>query len=329
MNYQREYILNEFQRLVFTEFGEHIERIEKLHADASERNIFRIVTSQRTLIGINNIYTDENTAFIKFSDSFKKAGLKVPEVFGVSHDSQIYIEEDLGDMTLYKYSQTAPHRNTSDLFKKALCDLQDFQIKGIDCIDFSYCYQSKEFSEETIYSDFDKFEVYYLSKIKNTEIDEELFNYVKEFLSELNSNSDKEYFLYRDFQTRNIMVKENELYYIDYQSGRKGPPHYDAASFLYSGSINITEEERNFFLRHYIDSFSNKINLDKEKFKYEFYFFALMRLIQILGSYGYTYEKKKDEMMLKKIPKAIENIRGLKNYITEPLLLKFIERISV
>ncbi|MFZ1319980.1 MAG: phosphotransferase [Ignavibacteria bacterium] len=328
MNYQREYILNEFQRLVFSELGEHINRIEKLNADASERNIYRLFTSQRTLIGIHNIYTDENTAFIKFSESFKKAGLKVPVVYGVSNDSQIYIEEDLGDNTLFKFSQTAPHKNTSDLFLKALSDLQDFQIKGIDCIDFSYCYQSKEFSEVTIHSDFEKFEDYYITRIKRSEIDEELFNYAKEFLSEINRNTDKEYFLYRDFQTRNIMVKENELYYIDYQSGRIGPPHYDAASFLYSGSINITEDERNFFLRHYIDSLNSKIYIDKEKFKYEFYFFALMRLIQILGSYGYTYEKKKDEMMLKKIPKAIENIRGLKNNISEPLLLKFIDKIT-
>ena len=328
MNYQREYILNEFQRLVFSEFGEHINRIEKLNADASERNIFRIITTGRTLIGINNIYTDENTAFIKFSQSFRKAGLKVPLVFGVSQDSRIYIEEDLGDNTLYRYSQSAPHKNTSEFFLKALSDLQEFQIKGIECIDFSYCYQSKEFSGETIHSDFDKFQDYYLKRIKRSDIDEELFNYVKEFLSEINKNSEKEYFLYRDFQTRNIMVKDNELYYIDYQSGRKGPPHYDAASFLYSGSINITEEERNFFLGHYIDSFSNKIIFDKEKFRFEFYYFALMRLIQILGSYGYTYEKKKDEMMLKKIPKAIGNIRGLRNNISEPLLLKFIERIT-
>ena len=328
MTYHSEFVLNEFQLIVFRVFGEHITRIDKLNADASDRNLFRIFTDNRSVIGVKNKHIKENLAFINFSEAFIKAGLKVPEVYSVSEDGKIYIEEDLGDTTLFNFSKTAARDECMSYYMKALSDLLDFQLRGINVVDLNYCYQTESFSNELIYSDFQKFQEYYITKIKKSEIDETLFNDVNKILCSINSITDNNFFLYRDFQTRNIMINNGELYYIDYQSGRRGPLHYDAASFLYSGSIDLSDDERSILLSYYIDAVSSRTGADKGKFIFEFYYFVLMRLIQILGSYGYTYEKKKDESVLKKIPKAISNIRSLRSKTSDPVMLKFIDYLT-
>ncbi|MBS1518724.1 MAG: hypothetical protein JSS91_11610 [Bacteroidetes bacterium] len=328
MDYNREYLFNVFQQLVFAEFNENISKIDILNADASERNIFRIITDSRSLIGIFNRHIEENKAFISFSESFRKAGLNVPVIYSVSDDSQIYLEEDLGNMTLHKYSQNASAEDNIVYFKKAIEDLFEFQTKGIKCIDFDHCYQTKEFSEEVIHKDFSNFEKYYLNIFRKGNTAGKYCDKVKEILTAVNSGTDGNYFLYRDFQTRNIMINENRLYYIDYQSGRRGPLHYDPASFLYSGSIYISESERQMLLNHYMDLAEMKLGINRKKFEREFYYFALMRLIQILGSYGITYEKKKSGKVLEKIPKALLNLNSLKARIEEKTVLKFIGSIT-
>jgi len=328
MTYHSEFVLNEFQSMVFSVFGEHITRIDKLNADASDRKLFRIFTDNRSVIGVKNKHIKENLAFINFSEAFIKAGLKVPEVYSVSEDGKIYIEEDLGDTTLFNFSKTAARDECMSYYMKALSDLLNFQLHGINVVDLNYCYQTESFSNELIYSDFQKFQEFYITKIKKSETDETLFNDVNKILCSINSNTDNNFFLYRDFQTRNIMINNGELYYIDYQSGRRGPLHYDAASFLYSGSIDLSEDERSFLLNYYIDAVNNRTGADKGKFIFEFYYFVMMRLIQVLGSYGYTYEKKKDESVLQKIPKAISNIRSLRTKTSDPVMLKFIDYLT-
>lgn len=328
MTYQSEYVLNEFQSLVFKVFGENITRIDKLNADASDRNLFRIFTEKRSVIGVKNKHIKENLAFINFSRAFLNAGFNVPDVYAVSEDAKIYIEEDLGDINLFSFSKTASRDECLNYYMKALSGLLDFQIRGINIVDLKYCYQTENFSNDLLYSDFQKFEEYYITKLKKSDIDEALFNDVYNLLCTVNSGADNNFFLYRDFQTRNIMVKDCELYFIDFQSGRRGPLQYDAASFLYSGSIDLSEDERGLLLNFYIDAVNKRTGANVEKFMHEFYFFALMRLIQILGSYGYTYEKKKDESVLKKIPKAISNIGSLRTKTSDPVILKFIDYLT-
>ena len=123
--------------------------------------------------------------------------------------------------------------------------------------------------------------------------------------------------MYRDFQPRNIIISENELFYIDYQSGRKGPLQYDVASFLYSGSITLSRNEKNNLLNYYLKELSKYIKIDNSKFKKTFYYFAFIRLLQVLGSYGYTYNKTRDKKYFEKMNKAnkkiIEILPKLKN----------------
>ncbi|MBL8006924.1 MAG: phosphotransferase [Ignavibacteria bacterium] len=329
MSYKKEIILNSFQELVFESFGRSIERIAELKADASERKIYRIFCDGKTCIGVYNENTGENRAFVSFSRTFRKLNFRVPEIINVGVDELFYIEEDLGDMTLFGYSAgTESSKNLFEYYKCAMCDLTDFQIKAKDEIDYGHCYQTKLFDDIVLESDIQKFSGYYLKQFGRGKIKDADVSKIRRELSGIISKPPNGFFLYRDFQPRNIMIKDDRLYYIDYQSGRKGPLQYDVASFLYSGSIRLSEAERVILLEHYLKIISDYVKYDPDEFKHSFYYFVFARLLQVLGSYAYIYEKRSDEKMIAKISGAIDKMEGIKMYIESKGIKKFIEELT-
>lgn len=328
MSLKREIILNTFQELCFTKFETGLDNITSLKADASERKIYRIITGNKTVIGIYNENAEENIAFVNFSKTFKKYGFNVPEIYSVSEDKLFYIEEDLGNTTLYKLIINDESQNVMSVYKRALSDLLRFQFKGKDIIDFKDCYQSEVFDISVIESDLYKFNEYYTSLFLKDTIDGKILQDLLRISADKLSEVDCTYFLYRDFQPRNIMVKDDELYYIDYQSGRKGPLHYDLASFLYSGSIMITEEQRILLIDHYLGELRLKTTINSEIFRDEFYFFVLLRLIQMLGSYAYLYKKRNDKGVLKKISSALYNLKSIREKLDIPELKIIIDSLT-
>lgn len=311
MSYRKEYIFNNFQELIFKETGKCIDKIENLMADASDRKIYRIYFEDKSVIGVFNENEKENLAFIKFTATFRKLGLNVPQIFRVSDDNMFYTEEDLGNMTLFRFISQSASGNNIDLYKKCLSDLLKFQISSKDEIDYSFCYQTSEFNLKVIEYDLDKFIKYFLQIYPEAVIDERTLSDILDLSEKVLSRIRKDFFLYRDFQPRNIMLKNNNLYYIDYQSGRKGPLQYDVASFLFSGSIEITNGERHILLEHYINEMEKYADYDRNEFLSEFYFFAFLRLLQMLGSYSYLNISKNNTEVLKKIPKALKNLSGI------------------
>lgn len=329
MSHKKEITFNTFKQLVNESFGSNIERTMELKADASERKIYRIFCDGKTCIGVYNESTGENRAFVSFSRTFRKLNFRVPEIINVSSDELFYIEEDLGDMTLYGYSVlTDSGKSLFEYYKSALCDLPDFQIRAKDEIDYGYCYQTKLFDEIVLESDVQKFMSYFLKQFGKCKLkDADVIKISKE-LSGIISKTPNGFFLYRDFQPRNIMIKNGLLYYIDYQSGRKGPLQYDVASFLYSGSIRLSEAERVLLLEHYLKIIYDYIKYDPDEFRHSFYYFVFARLLQVLGSYAYIYEKRSDERMIAKISGAIDKMEGIKIYIESREIKKFIEELT-
>ncbi|MBK8550316.1 MAG: phosphotransferase [Ignavibacteria bacterium] len=299
-----------------------------LKADASERKIFRINIDGKSLIGIYNDNIKENLAFIKFTETFIDLGFNVPEIVRVSDDNLFYLEKDLGDTTLFNLITGSPVAQHLSYYKQALTDLVKFQIEAKDKLDYSFCYQTNEFNVEVIESDLGKFSDYYLMTTIEKNFDNEFYRYIIEISENILKRVRNDFFLYRDFQPRNIMIKDNRLYYIDYQSGRKGPLHYDLASFLYSGSINISEEDRKILMTHYLSELNNYVNVDKEEFIRYYYFFVFLRLLQMLGSYSYLNVKRNDGNVLKKIPKALANMKTLEDKIDDKKLKKFITELT-
>lgn len=306
----------ELLNLYQMQFSKDIICWEPMTAHGSDRVIIRLRDATgNTAIGIFNENISENKAFIEFDYHFRKHGINVPYIFNISDDYRFYLMEDLGDTTLLNKIKENPSRhfgeNEINLYKRALEKLIDFQVTAGSDIDYSLCYQFDEFGSENIEYDINYFKERFLLQFYRESIDFEQLsdelNFLKNKVLEMQSN----YFLYRDFQSRNIMLKEGEMYFIDFQSGRKGPLLYDAASLLYDAKANVPQEIREQLIDHYSILINEKLNSDKDQIKHYFWYFAVIRILQAMGAYGFLGIVKGKKKFLESIPYALRNI----NYI--------------
>jgi len=292
-------------------FDEVITGYEHLKKGVSDKIIIRIKSANSSVIGIYNSFTRENITFLEFTKIFAGLGLNVAKVIYVSDDFKVYFLSDLGEKTMFETIQSFKERETLILlYKKALKYLIDFQILGKRKINFTYCYETRVFDKEQIFLDTDKFELYYINKFLNAKNKFHKDSFINNILKVTVKNSEN-YFMYRDFQPRNIVYNNNDLFFVDYQSGRLGPPQYDLISFLYSGSIDITPDERNTLSHYFIDEFSKYEKINRDFFLESLDYFALLRIIQVLGSYCFSYFGKENKNTVEKIPVAIDNLKTL------------------
>jgi aminoglycoside/choline kinase family phosphotransferase len=324
MNYSTPTFLDNLRKLFHKKFADDILSIEPVVAGASKRQIYRISAENKKYIAIYNENVSENKAFIKFSQIFKANGFNVPEIYIVSNDYLYYLEEDLGDETLFSYCKSNKCEN---LYLEALNQLAQIQIELKNKIDYNYCYETKVFDNAQLEFDLNKFQNSFIKQFQ-IQFSENSFNNIKKYLLDSLNKADKSYFIYRDFQPRNIMLYKNEFYFIDYQSGRKGPLYYDVVSFIFSASSNITNGNKLRYLGHYNNILKDSFNLDYSDKIEEFYNIAVMRILQMLGSYGYTYSTKKDMSYLKKIDKQVDNILFVVENSDVPEMKKLYEVVS-
>lgn len=310
-SYSTEIFLYTFQELFYNHFNKIVESITPVSPGASVRKIFRLESGNSKAIGIFNEDKNENSAFIGFAKTFRENGFNVPEVFIVSDDKRFYLLQDLGNLTLNDELQNSSLEKQLSLSKKVLLELHLLQVKLKDKIDYSLCYQTSEFNSMVIDSDISKFRIYYPQLGKNLDLDcNILFNLFNDTLNKLR----KDYFLFRDFQSRNIMVLNEENYFIDFQSGRKGPLYYDAASYIFSGSFYFEDSIKNTLIEEYKKIIADETQ-DESYYEY-FYTLALLRLIQMLGSYSYTLIELKKDFILPKYETVYKNIEYIKNRST-------------
>jgi aminoglycoside/choline kinase family phosphotransferase len=278
--------------------GETPTEIVTLPPSGSDRKYFRLHYARGTVIGAYNPIDQENTAFLSFTRHFRKKGLNVPEILATDTENFVYLQEDLGDTTLFSL---LPHsrdhvlfgRDVTQLYHGILDQLPLFQIEGARGLDFSVCFPRHAFDRNSMMWDLNYFKYYFL-KLAGILYDEQKleddFQTFCDYLLEAESN----YFLYRDFQSRNIMIRNGQPWFIDYQGGRKGALQYDIASLLYDAKANIHPQQREELLDYYIQSVKKHIDIDEQKFRDHFYGFVLIRIMQAMGAYGFRgfYEKK-------------------------------------
>lgn len=300
-------------RLFKSHFGENVNSISSLKAHGSDRKLYRMISKNRSVIGVANADRAENVAFLEFSRHFRKEGLPVPEIYQELLDEGIYLEEDLGDVTLFEaLIQT---RRDSDefpseiikLYEKVVRILPKFQINAGKSLNYKICYPRASFDRKSMMWDLNYFKYYFLKLAKipfNEQALEDDFECFTGFLLQI----DHDYFLYRDFQSRNIMIQEEEPYFIDYQGGRRGALQYDIASLLFDGKTNIPFEIREKLLQLYLDTTSESIAIDRPEFLKFYYGYVLIRIMQAMGAYGYRgfYERK--TQFLQSVPYAIRNL---------------------
>jgi aminoglycoside/choline kinase family phosphotransferase len=279
-------------------FGDNEFEIVALPRSGSDRRYFRILTGNGSLIGAFNANPEENAAFIGFSEHFSEKSLPVPEIFGYLPEKNVYYLTDLGDMNLYTWLHSRPgisdfDTETKQLYRKILDKLIIFQTKGIEGLDLNLCYPHRSFDRQSMMWDMNYFK-YMLLKLLAVPFNERQlendFNKLCDYLLE----TGQDYFLYRDFQTANIMIVGDEPWFIDYQGGRKGAPQYDVASLLYDAKIPMSDFNREELLEYYVDRFCSISGEDVYKFRGYYSGFSMIRVMQALGAFGFRglYEQK-------------------------------------
>lgn len=287
----------------------------ELSASGSNRRYFRLTGAGQSIIGVQGTSRDENKAFLYMAEHFKKKGLNVPEVFIASDDQMCYLQEDLGNTLLFDF--IADGRKTGvfcerekRMLRKTMRALARFQVKGAEDFDFYQCYPQPEFNLRSIQWDLNYFKYCFL---KATGLDfqedklENEFERLAYVLLQKRSNT----FMYRDFQSRNVMIVDNEPYFIDFQGGRRGPVYYDVASFLWQAKAHYNPELRQELIDIYLDELRSYMDINIEEFKETLRHFVLFRTLQVLGAYGFRGYFEKKPHFLQSIPFAIDNLRQL------------------
>ncbi|MBA4410988.1 MAG: RNase adapter RapZ [Bacteroidota bacterium] len=317
-------------------FKEEVTFFEQLPGSGSYREYARMKSAGHQAIGAFNNDIRENQAFLSFSAHFRNKNIPVPQIYAVSGDLKTYLQEDLGNTTLFDFlTRTRETEGFSvkivDEYKKVLRQLPRIQLVAGKDIDYSVCYPRETFDKQSMMWDLNYFKYYFL-KLAKIPFDEQALEDDFQAFSDYLLAVDNHAFLYRDFQSRNVMLKDGEVYFIDYQGGRKGALQYDLASLLYDAKANIPDAEREELLEFYLDELVHYKHTDREKFKSLFGGYVLIRIMQAMGAYGFRgfYEKK--EHFLKSIPFALRNLETLlaKNTIQVPLpeLFKVLKAVT-
>jgi aminoglycoside/choline kinase family phosphotransferase len=299
-------------------FGRTPDSIVALRSDGSDRKIYRVFAGEHTVIGIVGVDYHENAAFLEFSKHFRKFGLRVPEIYIEDPDGSAYLEEDFGDVILFDWMMDIRERQgfndtIKKMYRQVVEYLPKFQIEAGMSLDYSFCYQHQEFGEDSMHWDLHYFKrhfinYFYKKKVNHTELDKDFSKLIKFLLQE-----DRKYFLYRDFQSRNVMIKNGLPYFIDYQSGRKGALQYDLGSLLYDAKANLPEEFREELIETYLEQARKLTRINPKRFKKYYYGFVLIRIMQAFGAYGYLSAVKGKTHFFKSVPFAIQNLEVLLN----------------
>ncbi len=291
----------------------------------SGRNIIRLSSERQSAIGILYSVREENIAFLEFSKHFQKHGLPVPEIYAEDLDHGAYLEEDLGDTTLFEF--LSKHRTGENIapdvveaYRKVVAVLPRFQIEAGRDLNYKVCYPRGSFDRQSIFWDLNYFKYYFLRLAGipfNEQALEDDFDTLTNFL--LSAKCD--YFLYRDFQSRNIMLKGGQPFFLDYQGGRKGALQYDIASLLYDAKADLPPELRQELLDLYVEKVGGFIDVKRDAFLHYFYPYVYVRILQALGAYGFRgfYERKAH--FLQSVPYALKNLRWLLHNVRLPIAL--------
>ena len=293
--------------------GKAPSQVDVLPQSGSDRRYFRLhEASGNTLIATHGLNVPENEAFIYFSGHFAKKGLNVPQILGVSYDKIVYLQEDLGNTSLLNILEAEGFTgDVYNLFRESLHQLARLQVLGDVGMNYEKCLTNKEFGKQAILADLLYFKYYFLDALGKPYDKQRLIDDF-EALSTYLTHTEYKYFMFRDFQSRNIMVKEDKtVHFIDYQGGMKGAPQYDVASMIWQARANLPDEWKSNLLEDYMNSFESIIqtSIDREVFRSQYNGYVLIRLLQVLGAYGFRGLFERKAQFLTSIPLALKNLR--------------------
>ena len=313
--------------------GKDADSITELPSSGSNRRYFRL-SGDQTLIGVSGTSPEENQAFLYMARHFREKGLPVPEVYAQSDDARFYLQEDLGNMLLFDAIEKGRKSSVFDeeekrLLHKTIRLLPRVQFVGADGFDFSRCYPQAEFNQRSILWDLNYFKYCFL-KATGMDFQENCLEDDFQKMASVLLRNASATFMYRDFQSRNVMIKEGEPWLIDFQGGRKGPVYYDVASFLWQAKARYPEDLRNELLADYMDALRQYMPVDETYFLSQLRHFVLFRTLQVLGAYGFRGYFEKKPHFIQSVPFAMDNLRVLlaKDYPEYPYLCDILRKLT-
>lgn len=312
-------------------FSEEPTKIFALKSEGSDRKIYRIDSAKRTVVGVANSDLPENKAFLEFSKHLRASGIPAPEIYAQDNEKGIYLEEDLGDLTLFKFlsqnrkgSEIVP--SVMEAYKQVVRFLPQIQIKAGKTMPYEFCTPRASFDKQSMVWDLSYFKYYFL-RLAHIVFDEQALENDFDRLSDFLLQAPRDFFLYRDFQSRNVMIKDGKPYFIDYQGGRKGALQYDIASLLYDAKADLPFAMRDELLKEYLNTASEHVKLDKAEFMKYYHGYIYIRIMQAMGAYGLRgfYERKSH--FLQSIPFAIRNLEYLQRTVELPIKVPELMRV--
>jgi aminoglycoside/choline kinase family phosphotransferase len=322
---------NQFMDVLKRLFEEHFHApatlVQPLQSQlsGSGRSIIRLANDQVTAIGILHNVREENVAFLEFSRCFRRHGLPVPEIYREDLSDGAYLEEDLGDTTLYDFlSKNRTGERISppvvEAYRKVVATLPRFQVELRHEVNYKVCYPRASFDRQSIAWDLNYFKYYFL-RLAGIPFSEQALENDFVRLTKFLLTADRDYFLYRDFQSRNVMLVAERPFFLDYQGGRRGALQYDIASLLYDAKAELLPQLRQELLDHYLEALAAFIAVDRGLFMHHYYAYVYVRIMQALGAYGFRgfYEHK--PYFLQSVPHALQNVRWLMHNVTLPIEL--------
>jgi len=319
--------MNVLNTLFEAHFRSPVKRVQPLQGElgGSGRKIIRLSNERASAIGILYGVREENCAFLEFSKHFRKHGLPVPEIYGEDLEQGAYLEEDLGDTTLFQFlskNRTADQiaAPVADAYRKVVAVLPRFQVEAGRDLDYSVCYPIGAFDRQSVAWDLNYFKYYFL-RLAGIPFNEQALENDFSRLTDFLMSADREYFMYRDFQSRNIMLRDGQPFFVDYQGGRKGALQYDIASLLFDAKADLPPELRQDLLNHYLSALQRHVKIEREAFMRHYYAYVYVRILQALGAYGFRgfYERKTH--FLQSVPYAMKNLRWLLHHVELPIAL--------
>ena len=307
--------MEQLKRLFEESLSKTPSSVEALPPTGSNRRYYRIFSEGRSWIGVVGTNRSENLCFIGMARHFSSKGLNVPSIVAVSADAMRYIQEDLGTFTLFE--AVAQGRNSgcySDgekrLLLRTIRQLPKFQFKGAEGLDFNLCFQEKELSRRQILFDLNYFKYCFLKAVHNdfheASLQDDFDLLATDILKERS-----ETFLYRDFQARNVILRDGEPYFIDFQGGMRGPLYYDLAAFVWQAKAAYPEDFRKELVAAYVEELRRFTDVDDAEFHEKLKLFVLFRTIQVLGAYGFRGYFEGKVYFTESVPYAMANLRHL------------------
>jgi aminoglycoside/choline kinase family phosphotransferase len=286
--------------------------------DGSQRTYHRLIADDgSTLIGAFGPDPDENHAFLSFSRAFRGIELPVPAIYAADESAGVWLAEDLGETTLFAFLEEARSHESGafpdpalPVYRRVLEILPRFQVEGDAAVDYSVAHPHSAFDRQSILWDLNYFKYHFL-KLARISFHEARMERDFERLTESLLEAPREFFLYRDFQSRNIMLRSGDPWFIDYQGGRRGALQYDVASLLYDAKADLPEGIREQLLDGYLDALEQHVDIDRDSFRAHYRGYVLVRIIQAMGAYGYRGFFERKPRFLQSVPYAATNIRRL------------------